>query len=126
MLVLFLPQEILEEFNFKANESAGAVRKCVVALMIAKEHSKESSPLGKHSSKLPLAGLLRNCRASSCLWARLVQVPSSLCILSCLPSSGKVSQATALSEKMSPTNVLLWQTKERRLLQRAEKIHQDL
>lgn len=54
MLVLFLPQEILEKFNFKAKESAGAVRKSVV---LAKGHSKESSPLGKHSPKLPLAGL---------------------------------------------------------------------
>lgn len=57
MLVLLLPQ-ILEEFNFKAKESARAVRKSVVVFMIAKEHSKESSLLGKHSLKLPLAGLL--------------------------------------------------------------------
>lgn len=58
MLVLFLPQEILEEFNFKAKESAGALRKSVVVLMIAKGPSKESNLLEKHSSKLPLAGLL--------------------------------------------------------------------
>lgn len=47
----------------------------MVGFVIAEGHGERRSPCGKCSSKLPLAGLLRNCRASSCPWARLLQAP---------------------------------------------------
>lgn len=129
MLVFFLPQEILEKFNVKAKESTGAARKSVV-VYDCKGTQRGVQPPGEAQLEAP------PCRAALKLQGQLLLLgqagPGPLQPWHPLPSPSAWTSLPGHSivrekkERKSPADVLLLQTKERRLLQRAEKIPRDL
>jgi len=114
-----------EKFDFKAEGSAGAVRRPAVVLMIAEGRSEAGSPLGSAAPSSPLQGCSQTADPAHAPGPGWPGSPPAFASSPVSPRGGQPSQDTALAEDTSPADVLLLQTKERRRLQRA-KIQQDL